>query len=169
MHYNKAKPCKTNDNDAIQKWSEMNEMWKVRKRTENHTTIPFSGYLWIFFLSLTCLVRLVVFRCYVFWLQLCVCYGMYICVCIFIILYILYFSHCTHSAQRSSCLCHYSVTAFFFDAVYFISFHFFFGWSVFNSYYLFSWILFVNNLCRGDGIWHQTLSFGLYLFSFCIQ
>lgn len=51
---------------------------------------------------------------------------MYVCVCIFIILYILYFSHCTHSAQRSSCLCHYSVTAFFFDAVYFISFHFFF-------------------------------------------
>lgn len=138
MHYNKAKPCKTNDNDAIQKWSEMNEMWKVRKRTENHTTIPFS---WMdtcgFFFSLVDLPRS--FGCIPL---LCVlatimCMLWYVCVYIFIILYILYFSHCTHSAQKSSCLCHYSVTAFFFDAVYFISFHFFFSVEVYSTLTIF--------------------------------
>lgn len=166
---NHAKPTTTMRYKNEVKWTKCERFEREQRIIQQFHLVEWIPVDFFFLLSLTCLVRLVVFRCYVFWLQLCVCYGMYICVCIFIILYILYFSHCTHSAQRSSCLCHYSVTAFFFDAVYFISFHFFFGWSVFNSYYLFSWILFVNNLCRGDGIWHQTLSFGLYLFSFCIQ
>lgn len=125
---NHAKPTTTMRYKNEVKWTKCERFEREQRIIQQFHLVEWIPVDFFFLLSLTCLVRLVVFRCYVFWLQLCVCYGMYVCacVCIFIILYILYFSHCTHSAQRSSCLCHYSVTAFFFDAVYFISFHFFF-------------------------------------------